>query len=169
MTTVAGIVSPGLMGRAIGTALVTAGHRVIVTTSGRSERTARLAAESGLEQVADLDGLVTEAGVVLSVVPPGEARSAARAIAEAAGRCGGSPLLVDLNAVSPGTIRLIAETVATAGLELVDGSISGPPPQGDPHTRVYLSGDRAAEVAEVLWCRRSLPASFPVRRGSRQR
>jgi 3-hydroxyisobutyrate dehydrogenase-like beta-hydroxyacid dehydrogenase len=37
--------------------------------------------------------------------------------------------------------------LAEAGLELVDGSISGGPPRADYRTRVYLSGRSAAEVA----------------------
>ena len=36
-----------------------------------------------------------------------------------------------------------------AGLELVDGSISGGPPRADYRTRVYLSGARAAELADA--------------------
>ena len=35
-----------------------------------------------------------------------------------------------------------------AGLELVDGSISGGPPRADYRTRVYLSGARATELAD---------------------
>jgi 3-hydroxyisobutyrate dehydrogenase-like beta-hydroxyacid dehydrogenase len=50
--------------------------------------------------------------------------------------------------VSPGTARALATELGRVGLELVDGSISGPPPWR-PGTRVYLSGERAAEIAEL--------------------
>ena len=43
----------------------------------------------------------------------------------------------------------IEAELAAAGLELVDGSISGPPPWTAGTTRVYLSGPRAAEVAAL--------------------
>jgi 3-hydroxyisobutyrate dehydrogenase-like beta-hydroxyacid dehydrogenase len=43
---------------------------------------------------------------------------------------------------------VVAEELADAGLELVDGSISGPPPW-KPGTRIYVSGPRAEEVAAL--------------------
>jgi 3-hydroxyisobutyrate dehydrogenase-like beta-hydroxyacid dehydrogenase len=59
------------------------------------------------------------------------------------------PVLVDLNAIAPATARAAAEAAARAGYDLVDGSISGPPPWRAGTTRIYLSGPRAAEVARL--------------------
>ena len=59
------------------------------------------------------------------------------------------PLVADLNAVAPATARELAGTLARAGLDLVDGSISGPPPTRPGTTRIYLSGSRADEVAAL--------------------
>jgi 3-hydroxyisobutyrate dehydrogenase-like beta-hydroxyacid dehydrogenase len=44
-------------------------------------------------------------------------------------------------------------TVAGAldGLDVVDGSISGPPPTAEPGANLYFSGPRAAEVAGLPW------------------
>jgi 3-hydroxyisobutyrate dehydrogenase-like beta-hydroxyacid dehydrogenase len=139
-----GIVSPGAMGSAVGDALSRGGARVVATLAGRSERTARLASRaSGLELLPDLGSVLREADVVLSIVPPEVAGAVAAEAARAAdGR--GSPLYVDLNATSPATVRSL-ET----GLELVDGSISGPPPWTAGTTRIYLSGPCAAEVAAL--------------------
>jgi 3-hydroxyisobutyrate dehydrogenase-like beta-hydroxyacid dehydrogenase len=86
---------------------------------------------------------------VLSVLPPGEARDAARAIAAAAGRTGTAPLVADLNAISPASAAAIEGELSGVGLELVDGSISGPPPRRAGTTRLYLSGRRSAEVAAL--------------------
>jgi 3-hydroxyisobutyrate dehydrogenase-like beta-hydroxyacid dehydrogenase len=144
---VVGIVSPGAMGSAIGAAYAAAGARAVATAAGRSARTRSLAEGAGLELVPDLDRVVAAADLVLSVVPPAEASNAAAAIAAAASRTGSAPLVADLNAVSPATARRLAATLAEAGLELVDGSISGGPPRADYRTRVYLAGPRAAEVA----------------------
>jgi 3-hydroxyisobutyrate dehydrogenase-like beta-hydroxyacid dehydrogenase len=83
------------------------------------------------------------------VTPPAQALAAARDIADAAHRAGTAPLVADLNAVSPPTMTRIAEV--WAGLPVVDGSISGPPPSTRPGARLYLSGSRAAEVAGLPW------------------
>ncbi len=144
-----GIVSPGAMGSAVGAAYRAAGNRVVATVAGRSARTSGLAEQAGLELLPDLDAVVGESELVLSIVPPGEARATVAAIADAAGRTGSRPLVADWNAVSPATVRELEQVLAEAGLELVDGSISGGPPRADYRTRVYLSGGSAAELAET--------------------
>ncbi len=146
MSTV-GIVSPGAMGSAVGSAYVAGGHRVVATVAGRSERTAALAAQAGLELVPDLDTVVAESALVLSIVPPGDARAVASAIAAAARRTNATPRVADLNATSPATARRIYSLLADAGIEFVDGSISGGPPRADYTTRVYLSGPGAEALA----------------------
>lgn len=138
MTTV-GIVSPGAMGGALGRGWAEAGARVVATLDGRSARTRALA--HGIEPLPTLADVVAASDVIVSVVPPGEALAVARAVRAAAGER--TPLYADLNAVSPATVARVAEAVAP--LDLVDGSISGGPPD-DGVTRVYLSGPRAADV-----------------------
>ncbi len=135
------------MGSAIGAAYVAAGARVLATVGDRSERTRGLAESAGLELLADLDAVVADAELVLSIVPPAEARAVAAAIGASARRTGATPLVADLNATSPATARRIDALLADAGIELVDGSISGGPPRADYRTRAYLSGPRAAELA----------------------
>ena len=144
-----GIVSPGEMGSAVGAAFAAAGNRVVATVDGRSRRTRALAEQAGLELLPTLDDVVRASGLVLSVVPPGEARAVARAVASAAAKVGVGPLLADLNAISPANVAAIAHDVAADGLDLVDGSISGPPPRRAGTTRLYLSGPRAGEVAAL--------------------
>lgn len=135
-----GIVSAGAMGSAVGAAYRAGGARVVTTLAGRSAQTAERARADGLELLPDLAAVIGVSDVVLSIVPPGRARDAARGLA-------GARLLVEANAVSPATVR----EIAGSGLELVDGSISGGPPRPDdePRTRLYLSGPRAEEVAAV--------------------
>ena len=143
-----GIVSPGAMGSAVGAAYRAGGRRVVTTVAGRSERTHRLAAQAGLDLAPDLDAVVAAAELVLSIAPPGEARAIAADLVGAAERTGARPLVSDWNAVSPATSRELAGILAGGGLELVDGSISGGPPRADYRTRVYVSGARAAELAD---------------------
>lgn len=142
-----GIVSPGAMGSAIGRVLADGGARVVATVAGRSERTRQLA--EGLELLATLQMVVAASDIVLSVVPPGEARSVADAVAAAAAETGARPLVADLNAVSPATAADVAARLEAAGLEAVDGSISGPPPRRPGTTVVYLSGLGAARVRNL--------------------
>jgi 3-hydroxyisobutyrate dehydrogenase-like beta-hydroxyacid dehydrogenase len=140
-----GVVSPGAMGSAMAGALSRGGLRVVATLAGRSERTARLAGAASLELLPDLAAVVREADVVLSIVPPEAAPAAAADIGRAAAAQGDAPLLADLNAIAPTTVRGIAD----GALDLVDGSISGPPPWKPGTTRLYLSGPRAEEVAAL--------------------
>ena len=144
---IVGIVSPGAMGSAVGAAYLAAGNRVVATVDGRSARTTGLAEEARLELLPDLDAVVGASELVLSIVPPSEAGATAAAITAAAGRTGSRPLVADWNAVAPATVRQLEQELAEAGLELVDGSISGGPPRADHRTRVYFSGRSAAELA----------------------
>jgi 3-hydroxyisobutyrate dehydrogenase-like beta-hydroxyacid dehydrogenase len=148
MTTV-GIVSPGYMGAGLGWALREGGARVVATVRGRSERTRRLAEGAGLELLPGLFDVLAVADVVLSVTPPGQALAAAQTIANVARESGATPVVADLNAVSPETMAEVAK--ALAGLPIVDGSISGPPPSASPGARLYLSGVKAADVAALPW------------------
>ena len=137
------------MGSAVGAAYRAAGRRVVTTLAGRSERTRGLAQAAGLELLPDLDDVVREVDLVISIAPPDRALAIAAEVAGAARRTGGRPLVADWNAVAPATAREIALVLEAGGLDLVDGSISGGPPRADYRTRVYLSGPRALEVGEA--------------------
>jgi 3-hydroxyisobutyrate dehydrogenase-like beta-hydroxyacid dehydrogenase len=144
---VVGLVGCGAMGSAIAARLQEGGARVVVALDGRSERTRRLADQVRVEDVGTLEALVRDTDLVLSVVPPGVAVDVAEAIAAAAGDA--RPLVADLNATAPTTVQRIDAALAANGLETVDGSISGPPPHAPGTTRIYLSGARAAEIADL--------------------
>ena len=146
---IVGIVSPGAMGSAVADALARGGARVVATVVGRSARTGRLAERARVEQLSDLDDVLTTADVVLSIVPPEAAESVAEELAVRARAARARPLVVDLNAIAPETSCRLAEVARRAGCDYVDGSISGPPPWNAGTTRVYLSGDRAAEAAAL--------------------
>lgn len=149
MATVLGLVGTGEMGSALGAAYRAGGARVVASISGRSQRSGRLARAAELELLDSLDEVVAAAPIVLSVVPPAAARDVVRSVAGAAGRVRATPLVADLNAVSPITVAELGEVLGTAGLDLVDGSISGPPPRPSGRTTLYLAGPRAAELANL--------------------
>jgi len=145
--TAIGIVSPGAMGAALGRAWVSGGARAVTTVTGRSERTRGLA--HGLELVPNLEEVVSASDVVVSICPPGAAESCFADILAAASSTDTRPLLADLNAVSPTLVGTLAEKARAAGLDFVDGSISGGPPQPGGDTMLYLSGRRAGELADL--------------------
>lgn len=140
-----GMVSPGAMGRALGRAWQRGGARVVCTVAGRSEWTQLLAV--GLELLPSLGEVVEVSDVVMSVGPPGQALLMAVAIAAECNSTSSRPLVVDLNAVAPSTVRKVANVLSGAGCDFVDGSISGPPPNGTSTTRLYLSGRWATVVS----------------------
>ena len=136
------------MGSAVGDALARGGVRVVATLEGRSERTARLAARADIELLPDLASVVRDADVVLSIAPPEAAVAVAEGALAAARDEGVTPLYADLNAIASETALALDARATEAGIEMVDGSISGGPPW-KPGTRFYLSGPRAREVAAL--------------------
>ena len=144
------IMSPGDMGHAVGAVLRQAGLRVITQLDGRSERTRALAAQAGIEEVADDATLARAADLLLSILVPAEALALAERFARAIRGTGAMPLYVDCNAIAPQTARQVAEIVEGAGARVVDAGIIGPPPQpGATSTRFYASGEAAAAFARL--------------------
>ncbi len=140
-----GLLHPGEMGAAVGQCLVAAGHRVLWVPGGRSPASAARAAAAGLTAAdGGLAGLVRQARVVVSVVPPHAALDVARQVAGFGG------VYVDANAVSPATAREIAGIVESGGASYVDGGIIGTPPVTPGFIRLYLSGARAGEVQRLF-------------------
>ena len=134
------VLHPGEMGVAVGATLVESGTEVVWLPDGRSAATRGRADAAGLVEADDLSGC----DVVLSVCPPDAAVEVARLVSGFPG------VYVDANAVSPRTAELVAATVEAGGGRYVDGGIIGPPPRERGTTRLYLSGDRAGEVARLF-------------------
>ena len=137
-----GVLHPGEMGAALGAVLAAAGHEVLWSSAGRSEATARRAADAGLGDAGTVDGLTRDCDAILSVCPPHAALDVARAAAGFRG------VFVDANAVSPATTREVGAIVG--GARFVDGGIVGAPPRTAGDTRLYLSGPAAAEAAALF-------------------
>jgi 3-hydroxyisobutyrate dehydrogenase-like beta-hydroxyacid dehydrogenase len=144
--TAVGILSPGDMGAAIGAVLGAHGVPVLTCLAGRSDLTHLRAREAGMRGLPDLDALVREAGLILSVLVPAEAEGLALQLAEALRRTGARPVFADCNAISPGTMRHIAGAVAAAGATVIDAGIIGPPPGPGRGTRIYCSGPDVAAL-----------------------
>ena len=134
-----GFLHPGAMGASL--AATCRGTR-LWCGDGRSSATRSRAIAAGMAEVESLDALVRRADVLISVCPPAAASEVARAIADV----GFDGIYVDVNAISPASARAIGEKFE----RFVDGGVIGPPVNTAGSTRLYLSGDSAAEVA-ALW------------------
>jgi 3-hydroxyisobutyrate dehydrogenase-like beta-hydroxyacid dehydrogenase len=141
--TTIGLLHPGEMGAAVGKCLAGAGHRVLWVPEGRGAATKERAEAAGLTGVA-LAEIIARSDVIISVCPPHAALDVARLVTGFRG------LYLDANAVSPGTARQVAAIAEAGGAGYVDGGIVGPPPLAPGHTRLYLSGPRAAEVQALF-------------------
>lgn len=144
---VIGILHPGAMGAAVAAALRPVAT-VLWAAAGRSNATARRAADAGAEAVTDVADLARRADVVVAVCPPDAALDVAREVAAALDGRPGRPLYVDANAVAPATVRAVGDLLGED--TVVDGAVVGPPPRGPGTTTLWLSGRRADEVAALF-------------------
>jgi 3-hydroxyisobutyrate dehydrogenase-like beta-hydroxyacid dehydrogenase len=140
------LLHPGNMGVTIGAAAATSGARVIWVSDERSKATQDRAHRAGLVDVKHLSEAVRASDVILSVCPPDAALDVARSVAQYSFK----GVYVDANAVSRATAEEIGEIVNKAGASYVDGGIIGSPVKQAGTTRLYLSGSRAPEIAELF-------------------
>jgi hypothetical protein len=147
---VVGVLHPGAMGAAIGSALKPAAGAVIWAEAGRTHATAKRAELADLIAVPDVAALATRCRLIISICPPHAALDVAEQVAaelddvDQADR----PLYLDANAVSPGTVRRIAELLGTE--HVVDGAVIGPPAWERGQSVLWLAGRHADAVAGLF-------------------
>lgn len=151
MTRIA-LLSPGGLGAAIGRALAAAGHEVVCDVSGRSDQTRRRAIDAGLLLGASLPQMINSCDVILSFVPPAQALSIARQVAnirvEAGPRTSSPrPLYVDGNSISPLTAQEVLEALAPADVDPVKAAVFGPSDTLTFENVIVLSGEAATDAA----------------------
>jgi 3-hydroxyisobutyrate dehydrogenase-like beta-hydroxyacid dehydrogenase len=144
------VIGAGEMGIAVAARLRDGGRSVVVSLEGRSDASRRRAAARTIPIVETAGEAVAHADIVLSIVPPGQARQAAERIA-AALRVTPKPLTyVDCNAVAPDSVREIETTIRSAGAFFLDaGIIGGPPRPGEAGPIVFVSGERTAPAVAL--------------------
>jgi 3-hydroxyisobutyrate dehydrogenase-like beta-hydroxyacid dehydrogenase len=148
MTPTVAIIAPGNMGAGVGKRLTENKVKVLTSLTGRSEASAKRAREAGMTAVADVQ--LTEADLLLSIVPPGEALGLAQRLAPVLAAANSKPVYVECNAVSPATMTAIANVIEPTGCFFVGAGIIGPPPKpGSSNTKIYASGP-AAEYFSIL-------------------
>ena len=140
------LLHPGNMGATIGACARTSGARVLWASAGRSVSSRRRAEQAGLQEVNSLAEAVGQSEIVLSVCPPEFAGAVAAKVAAQKFR----GIYVDANAVSRASAEEIGHIVSRAGASFVDGGIIGSPVKTAGTTRMYLSGEKAGEIAELF-------------------
>lgn len=140
------LLHPGNMGATIGACAAASGARVLWCSQGRSEPSKQRAAQAGLRDALTLAAAVNQSDIILSVCPP----HAALDVAEQVARENFTGIFVDANAVARSTAERIGSIVTQTGASFVDGGIIGSPVKTAGTTRLYLSGERAEEVAALF-------------------
>ncbi len=149
MSNTVGILSPGDMGHTVGDVLRQNGLRVVTCLEGRSPRTRELTRKADIVDLPTYQTLITEADLILSIMVPAQATSAAETVAEASQKVRTDLTYVDCNAIAPQTVRKIGETITSTGSNFVDASIIGPPPRTHGLTRFYASGPEITSFLEL--------------------
>jgi len=147
---VVGILHPGAMGAALGSALKPTAGVVIWADGGRSDATAKRAELADLIAVPDVAALARRADLIISICPPHVALELAEQVAAAlADREPDSwPLYLDANAVAPATVRRIGELLGAD--RVVDGAVIGPPAWERGQSVLWLAGRGAGEVVDLF-------------------
>lgn len=145
---VVGILHPGAMGSALGSALKPRSGAVVWAAAGRSDATSKRAEIADLVGVPDLAELARRSDVVISICPPHAALDVARQVADAVRDHAHAPLYVDANAVSPATVEKISELFDRD--RVVDGAVIGPAAYEAGRTVLWLSGAAAPAVAALF-------------------
>lgn len=140
------VLGTGDMGHAVGRSLREHGHDVLTCLEGRGERSRGLAREAGLREVPDMETLVSEAALVISILPPANALAAAAATASAMAIRNVKPHFADCNAIAPATSAQVGARIAEVGASYIDGGIIGNAPGKAAPPRFYVSGPDTAPM-----------------------
>ena len=143
------ILSPGDMGHAIGQLLRENELRVITCLAGRSNRTRELSQQAGIIDVPNLNELVEQSDVLMSVTVSEAVPGLCREIADAVKASGTNLLFAECNAIAPELSLKMEEVLSEAGARYGDASIIGGPPRDGSSPRVYASGANAVEFEQL--------------------
>jgi putative dehydrogenase len=142
------IVAQGAMGSGLARLLTAHGVQVLTVLSGRSGAS-RVRADAAGMQAVPLEG-IAHADFILSVLPPAQALPFAQSLDSILRNAARKPLFVDCNAVSPQTLKSIADAIQDTQTPFVDVGIIGLPPKGDyPGPRLYAAGEGAARLGSL--------------------
>ena len=140
---VIGLIGLGDMGSAVGKVLRQNGLTVLSDFSGRSDLSKSKALEAGITDIS-LSEVISQADVILSIVPPASAFK----VAECVSREQPCTVFVDCNAITPQHSVEIGKLFETTSATYIDASIIGPPPTVGKPT-IYVSGGNTSQVLQL--------------------
>ncbi|HIF44168.1 MAG TPA: NAD(P)-dependent oxidoreductase [Dehalococcoidia bacterium] len=143
------ILSPGDMGHAIGQLLRENELKVFTCLTGRSDRTRELSEKAGIIDVPNLNVLVEQSDVVMSITVSEAVPSLCHEIADAVKATGTDLLFGECNAIAPSLSAEMQKVLNEGGARYVDASIIGGPPRNGNSPRLYVSGDNATEFEQL--------------------
>ena len=141
-----GILHPGDMGISVAATAKNSGCSVYWCSQGRSQQTRNRADNLGLQDAPTLETLCSTCEVLVSVCPPHAAIEQGKAAVTA----GFKGLYADINAIAPTTANELNKIMTSAGINFVDGGVIGLPATVPGTTWLYLSGQKADQVAEYF-------------------
>ena len=139
------ILSPGDMGHAVGQLLREHELKVVTCLTGRSQRTKNLAELAGIADVPDLNDMVAQSQIILSISVSEMVPGICQQVADAIKATNANVLFAECNAISPQLSQQMGPIITEAGGRYIDASIVGGPPLNGSSPRFYASGDNTAE------------------------
>ena len=109
------ILSPGDMGHAVGQRLRENELDVITCLAGRSERTRALAEKAGIRDVPNMEELVEQSDLIMSMTVSAAVPGVCRKVADALAATGADTLFAECNAISPQLARDLEPIITDAG------------------------------------------------------
>ena len=143
------ILSPGDMGHAIGQLLRENELKVFTCLAGRSDRTRELSEKAGIIDMPNLNVLVEQSDVVMSITVSEAVPGLCHEIADAVKATGTDLLFAECNAIAPSLSAEMQKVLNEGGARYVDASIIGGPPRNGNSPRLYVSGDNATEFEQL--------------------
>ena len=139
------ILSPGDMGHAVGQLLREHELKVVTCLTGRSQRTKDLAELAGIADVPDMNDMVAQSQIIVSISVSEMVPSICQRVADAIKATNANVLFSECNAISPQLSRQMEPIITKVGGRYIDASIVGGPPLNGSSPRFYASGDNTAE------------------------
>ena len=143
------IISPGDMGHVVGGVLNQRGFKTITALEGRSDLSRIRAERAMISDVGHIKNLISEANILLSIMPPQHAIDLAYKVSKQILNEGGNIIFADCNAIAPATTIKIKKLMDQAQIPFVKIGIIGPPPRAGVETRFYSSGPDAYRLSEL--------------------
>lgn len=146
---VIGVLHPGAMGAALGSACKPVAGAVVWAAAGRSRATAKRAELADLVAVPDVAAVAGRCDLIISICPPEAALALAEEVAAGIGqRLGPPPVYLEANTVPPRTVHRVGELFGAG--HVVDGTVAGSPAWTRGDTVLWLSGQHAGAVAALF-------------------